>query len=173
MVGAENLSTMKKVEVFEPEIGFELCSTQSFQEKQLTGGGFRLAICLTLFNEPANLLQASMESIVESLDALGHKNSDFRLATVCIIADGQSHLSVTSQAYLQTLGFKLQALRLDGFEGEIELLELDTSQSMPTIYRQNPSPMKMSIQLVKKTHLKRCVPFSLRIQIPLASQVTS
>ena len=82
---------MKKAELCDPEDKFSSSLDHPLQRMERREGARNIAICLTLYNEPADLLQTSLESIIRSLDKLGRKGSGYRQTTITIIADGNAH----------------------------------------------------------------------------------
>ena len=78
---------MKNVELFETDVNVNTDLVQPIRREQPSESVRSLAICVTLYNEPASLLQSSLESIVQSLDVLSRQNSGYSRATISIIAD--------------------------------------------------------------------------------------
>lgn len=91
-----------------------------------TDPGESLAICLTLFNEPASMLRSSLESIIASVEALGARDPDCKRVTICIIADGAQDLSESTERYLTSLGLVPSKSRLAEFPGQ----QLDDERSL-------------------------------------------
>ena len=141
---------MKNAELCDKDVNFTTGLGQPFRRQNRSEGAYSLAICLTLYNEPADLLRSSLESIILSLDTLERKNSRYRRATVSIIADGDTHLSETSRAYLNTLGFAGREMTLKDFAGRIQTRELGASIPVDQLARRVPSQMEISLQLVSK-----------------------
>jgi len=142
---------MKNVELCEPDVGVTSALVRPLQREQRSEGGRGIAVCLTLYNEPANLLQSSLETLIASLDQLGDQSSEFSHAVVCVIADGETHLSNSARTYLDTLGLTPQGQSLRGFKGTIDARKILPSQSLGTFVRSSSSRMEISLRLVSKT----------------------
>lgn len=142
---------MKNVELFETDVNVNTDLVQPIRREQPSESVRSLAICVTLYNEPASLLQSSLESIVQSLDVLSRQNSGYSRATISIIADGEAHLSPCASAYLNALGLADREITLNGFEGRIHARELSASQSVEQFARRSPSQMEINLQFISKT----------------------
>lgn len=141
---------MKKVELCEPEDNFAPRLDISIQRAERSKGSRNLAICLTLYNEPKDLLKASLTSIIQSLDSLGRKQSDYEHATISIIADGADQISDSARAYLKTLDLAPQSTTFTDFDGSVRARNLSPLQTLEGVSRHSPSRMKISLQLVLK-----------------------
>ena len=115
-----------------------------------TDPGKSLAICLTLFNEPASMLQSSLDSIVASLDALARSDPDYRQAAICIIADGAQDLSASALRYLEALGLDHAWPALEGFPGVQSERRVDGCLMAGMLRRSHPSDLTITIQLLVK-----------------------
>ena len=142
---------MKNLNLCEPEINFRSGLSGAFGQEQPTEVGRSLAICLTLYNEPINLLKPSLESIIRSLDVLGHQGGNFDRTTICIIADGAAQLSNSARAYLETLTLTFQDQTQSNANANEQVRLLSPSQSSKTPVRDNPSRMGISLNLITKT----------------------
>ncbi len=109
-----------------------------------------LAICFTLYNESADLMRPSLESVINSLDALSRYDAAYRKATVCIIADGVSHISESVRLYLDSLALEPRG----SLEGEartaLSARTFHAEQLAEISGRQAPSQMEITLKLVSK-----------------------
>lgn len=141
---------MKKIELCESEINIPSLRRASFQSDVRSNEDRHLAICLTLYNEPSNLLKSSLDSVIHSLDTLNRKNAHYRRATISIIADGESEVSHSTRAYLKTLGLQPCAHSLTDFDGSVRATLLSPSHPSASLTRRSPSGMEIRLQVVTK-----------------------
>ncbi len=110
-----------------------------------------LAICLTLYNETAELLRPSLESIVDSLDDLGTHDPSYKSATICIIADGSHEISKSSGLYLESLQLSQMHRTESKLTTDISSKTFPARQPVDALNRSRPSQMAITVKLITKT----------------------
>jgi chitin synthase len=83
----------------------EIANLSKMHALQLGVGG--LSICLTIFNEPGAALHFSLRSLIKNINDLSQSNYADVPLTLCIIVDGLSSVSKSTEQILGSLGFKL------------------------------------------------------------------